>query len=498
VGISAADAANLIEETVQDLEDIIDDELEQQDGDDSDDEGVHVDEAGLILQAGVRFASMINPTAMNGLQVHQVEPSEMLHVLGTYMADLMSKNEIKLQPPSVLSEEEQKEFDLEKKAQAKQRRDEKKAAKQLAAAEGRSIPKDRTKTAPKEKKEKEKKEKADQFIATKKLKHYLDGLFIAVEKMRPELLAIQQSSKNPLVLYVLSVLLDQLSITMSPFHDYIKEGRMLTFYEKFPHMITYLAWYGHTTLIKAYMFNLLCINHWRDNRPDILRKLALMCKWLNDVYIEHHHSVMARILKRLFPNNFSFPCIRWSSIFASAARVFWNIVSKRSFTQCAPATITAEPEDLYMGTEDGTYNAQLGLLRKKDKTKAIIIPDLHGISAASSNERIAIKEKVSEPLQQICLWEHDSIQVDHVCDFVRALVGNLDAMDISVVDFPTPEQVVDTKSMNSYRPLTLCKNHVPYCLALFTSYLMNAKVADDKLIALKKRLSCMYFWRSIQ
>ena len=95
--------------------------------------------------------------------------------------------------------------------------------------------------------------------------------------------------------YTLYLLLDQLKLTMGPFHDYVKGGKVLTFYELLPQMIMMLVWYGHTILIKAYMFNLLCIAHWRAHRPDILCKLAVICKWLNDVYIEHHHSVLARI-----------------------------------------------------------------------------------------------------------------------------------------------------------------------------------------------------------
>ena len=115
---------------------------------------------------------------------------------------------------------------------------------------------------------------------------------------------------------------------------------MRTFYESFPRMITYLAWIGHTTLIKAYMFNLLCINHWRDHRRDVLIKIGVICKWLNDVYMKHHHLIMARILDRLFSNNFAFPCIRWSALFATAARGIWHIVSIVEATLCSFGMIT--------------------------------------------------------------------------------------------------------------------------------------------------------------
>ena len=116
------------------------------------------------------------------------------------------------------------------------------------------------------------------------------------------------------------------------------------------------------------MFNLLCLNHWRIHRPDIPCKLAVICKWLNDVYIEHHYSVMARILKRLFPNNFVSPCIRWSSIFATAAHGIWNIVSRIT-------SISAELEDVVFATVDRPYNSEHSLLRKADKTTSVIVPN---------------------------------------------------------------------------------------------------------------------------
>jgi len=237
----------------------------------------------------------------------------------------------------------------------------------------------------------------------------------------------------------------------------------------------------------------MCINHWRENRPDILRKLALMCKWLNDVYIEHHHSVMARILKRIFPNNFSFSCIRWSSIFTSAVRGFWNTMSKVTFTQCPPASITAEPEDIYMDTQDVNFDERHGRLRKKDKSVTVIIPNAHGRGASSSTTRIEIKENMSEPLKQLYVWEDNTIQLEQVCGFLRDLLRNLDAPVVSVIDSPTPEQELATRRMNSYRPLILCKNHGSYCTSLFTTYLKNAREADNKLIELKNKTELFIF-----
>jgi hypothetical protein len=112
---------------------------------------------------------------------------------------------------------------------------------------------------------------------------------------------------------------------------------------------------------------------------------------------------MARILERLFPNNFVFPCIRWSSSFATAARGIWNIVSRITFTQCPPISISAELEDVVFATVQPT---DLTILRKADKTTSVIFTNELGAAVSASSTKIAINEQYSEPLQQLCQWEH--------------------------------------------------------------------------------------------
>ena len=66
------------------------------------------------------------------------------------------------------------------------------------------------------------------------------------------------------------------------------------------------------------------------------------------------------------------------------------------------------------------------------KTLSIYIPHIFGLSSASAISKTAVKERRSEPLKQICDWEHNNVQIDHVREFVRALLRNLDAMETSV------------------------------------------------------------------
>ena len=81
----------------------------------------------------------------------------------------------------------------------------------------------------------------------------------------------------------------------------------------------------------------------------------------------------------------------------------------------------------------------------------------------------------------------------YVCGFLRNLLRYLDALAVSVIDSPTPEQELATRRMNSYRPLILCKNHGSYCISLFTTYLKNAREADNKLIELKNKTELFIF-----
>lgn len=100
---------------------------------------------------------------------------------------------------------------------------------------------------------------------------------------------------------------------------------------------------------------------------------------------------------------------------------------------------------------------------------------------------------MSEPLKQLYVWENNTVQLEHVCGFLRDLLRNLDALAVSVIDSPTPEQELATRRLNLYRPLILCKNHVPYCVSLFTTYLKNAKEANIKLIELKHKTDLFIF-----
>ena len=67
-----------------------------------------------------------------------------------------------------------------------------------------------------------------------------------------------------------SIFDDQISIAIEPFHAVIKDGDIRLFYDLMPTIICYLGWNDYPNLVKAYPFNLLCLQHWKVNRTDCL------------------------------------------------------------------------------------------------------------------------------------------------------------------------------------------------------------------------------------
>ena len=147
--------------------------------------------------------------------------------------------------------------------------------------------------------------------------------------------------------------------------------------------------------MKAYLFNFLCLNHWRLHRVDILQILGSINKWVNDVYIEHHHSVMARVIKRMFPGSVVFNYIRIASLLALFSRMVWNFFLGKTHTLPEPTNLDAEVEDLPLFARG--YNVIMSFLRRKSVPSAVPTTQRHR----------------SEPLKQITFWENaEGAQVD--------------------------------------------------------------------------------------
>ena len=60
------------------------------------------------------------------------------------------------------------------------------------------------------------------------------------------------------------------------------------------YLLLWLGWSSKSG--KIYNLYLIILNHWVKNRPYILQFLWSICKWINDVYIEHRNSIMALII----------------------------------------------------------------------------------------------------------------------------------------------------------------------------------------------------------
>ena len=296
-----------------------------------------------------------------------------------------------------------------------------------------------------------------QFIALKKLKHFMDGLFMCYKMNKAELKSQYADEQNPLIDYAFSVFDDQLELAVAPFHELVKKGNVGPFYDALPTIICYLGYNDHPHLVKAYMFHLLCLQRWKDKREDILLLLGKVCKSGNDVYIEHHHSVMARLLRRLFPGPIHFEYIRIVSMLALFCRLLLGYFLQKTFTAPSPTSFDAEIED--MSANPTFYDAFMSTLRRRKR---------RGLSTTVH---------ASEPERQILVWENnDDAKVD-ISKYLFDYFKELSKLEIRKC------RAAEIESMNRYRPLQLSRRHTDYYVYLMKNYAVNARNDDAKAAA---------------
>lgn len=292
----------------------------------------------------------------------------------------------------------------------------------------------------------------------KKLKHYLDGLHKCYLMNKSGLQAKYGSTNNPLINYVFSVFDEQIFLTVEPFQQVVMHGDSSMFYDELPTMISYWGWGRHPNLVKAYIFNLLCLVHWRDNRPDILRLLGSISKWINDVYVEHHHSIMSRLLIAMFPGALTFRAIRYISVFSNFARDFWKLMARMTHTHAKPNTFEYSVENA-PGDHHQVDNIH-SILRKELKN-----------SEVKSNTRGA-----TEPLKQLLLWDNAKGN-DSKSDISDFLWGYFEELSQLPSNSLTTDEI---HSMNLYRPVQLSKKYNSYWLHIFKEYRKKVLRRDGK------------------
>jgi hypothetical protein len=91
----------------------------------------------------------------------------------------------------------------------------------------------------------------------------------------------------------------QLDLCVEPFNTLNADGDITELYEQYPMMIRSFAVGNKPKIVAKSRFFLLAeLIHLVDERPDILPQLAESCTCLNEVVIEHNHSILARLLDK--------------------------------------------------------------------------------------------------------------------------------------------------------------------------------------------------------
>ena len=117
--------------------------------------------------------------------------------------------------------------------------------------------------------------------------------------------------------------------------------------------------------------------------------IGLVCKSVNDVYIEHHHSIMARFISRIFRGSLNFNYIRIASLLGLFSRMIWNFFLAKTHTLPIPTSVDAEIEDLPLVKTN--YNMVMSYLRR-------------GYNWATGK---ANKMHISEPLKPAVMWDNE-------------------------------------------------------------------------------------------
>ena len=121
------------------------------------------------------------------------------------------------------------------------------------------------------------------------------AICLSIEKIGAETLF----GKNALTRMVGALFMDQLHLAVQPFNDLNARGDRTSLYEHFPLMIRVIATGNKHKIVRACFFLLAELIHLIENRPDIMRQIAIMAPYTNEVQIEFHNSTIARRLQHM-------------------------------------------------------------------------------------------------------------------------------------------------------------------------------------------------------
>ena len=92
---------------------------------------------------------------------------------------------------------------------------------------------------------------------------------------------------------------EQLQLVVEPFNILNATGDITNFYEHFPLIIRAIATGKKFKIVRVCFLLLAQLIHLIDNRPDIMRQIAIMAAFTNEVHIEFHNSTIARRVKNM-------------------------------------------------------------------------------------------------------------------------------------------------------------------------------------------------------
>lgn len=283
-------------------------------------------------------------------------------------------------------------------------------------------------------------------------------------------------SQSPLVKYLLYIFDNMLRLGIEPFFDMVTKGNARKVFAHLPTMTTHLSYNDHPTLSKVYTFNVLMTNHWLAHRPDVLQFLATICKWWNDVYIEHKNAQTSRIVTRryaAYAYAIGYEILRYASVAVMLVSKLIDIIRNITSTadavppsaggkQSASSSLADSSAGVEFATDDFVFGENLGVV----SSSALRRMQREAKNDESNNEHI------SEPLAQVHIWTENESSLSSIYQGIRRVLGRLNNLRISELD------PLDVDFVATYKPLDLSRLYASTYLQMLQNY-RNTALKDE-------------------